>query len=167
MEQLGIDIKLLLAQITNFVIFFFIFRKFIAKPFTNYVANEKKKEHEMAKMSKELEEKYTRMQEEEKKWQKELQTEKDSILGETKKVADQLKADTLAQTKKESEEMIAKAEKQISDERQAMYNDIKKKTVDLSTYIVEKGLNEYLTDDVKRNLTRHIVSNLGKEVKES
>ncbi|MEO6508650.1 MAG: hypothetical protein ABIO02_01740, partial [Patescibacteria group bacterium] len=76
---------------------------------------------------------------------------------------EQVKEDTLSQAKKDSTEMIAKAEKKISDERKTLYDDVKRKTVDLSTYIVEKGLKEYLTEDTKRDLTKHIVNNLGKD----
>ncbi len=164
MEQFGLDIKLLIAQVTNFLIFLFIFKKFISKPFGNYIANEKKKENEKEKMMKELSERYEKMKEEEKKWQLGMQKEKEAILSETAKIAERLKNDTLAQTKKDSEEILAKAEKQISNERQTLYDDLKRKTVDLSTYMVERGLREYLTEDVQRNLTNHIVNKLGKDV---
>jgi F-type H+-transporting ATPase subunit b len=163
---MDIDPKLLIAQVTNFLIFLFVFKKFIAKPFTNFVNTERKKEEERERILEELETKENRMQEEEKKWRLEMQEEKEKILADTKKVADQLKTDTLAQTKRETEEMIAKAEKQINSERQTMYNDIKKRTIDLSTYIVEKGLKDYLTEDIKKSLTKHIVQNLGDDVKE-
>ena len=41
MENLGIDIKLLIAQMINFGLFFFIIKKFVTKPFLNFVEDEK------------------------------------------------------------------------------------------------------------------------------
>ena len=46
MENLGIDLKLMIAQSINFLLFFFIVKKFIAKPFTNFLEEEKNKEKE-------------------------------------------------------------------------------------------------------------------------
>jgi F0F1-type ATP synthase membrane subunit b/b' len=43
MENLGIDLKLIVAQLVNFGIFFFVFQKFISKPF---LAHLKKKQEE-------------------------------------------------------------------------------------------------------------------------
>jgi F0F1-type ATP synthase membrane subunit b/b' len=39
MDKFGLDIKLLIAQVTNFAIFFFVFKKFMAKPFAQFVAD--------------------------------------------------------------------------------------------------------------------------------
>ena len=44
MDKLGIDVKLLIAQLVNFGLFFFIFQKFIAKPFLGLIKSEEKKE---------------------------------------------------------------------------------------------------------------------------
>ena len=46
MENLGINVKLIIAQIINFALFFLIYKKFIAKPFVNFINGEKKKEEE-------------------------------------------------------------------------------------------------------------------------
>jgi F-type H+-transporting ATPase subunit b len=164
MDKFGLDIKLMIAQVTNFFIFYFVFKKFMAKPFSAFIKNEKKKEAEKEKMMNELDEKYERMKAEEKEWQLQMQNEKEKVINETKKVAEQLKSDTLQQAKQEATEMVQKAEKQISSEREDLYNEVKKRTIDLSTYIVEKGLKEYLTEDAKKDLTKHIVNNLGKDV---
>jgi len=37
MEALGIDIKLIIAQVVNFFLFLILFKKFMAKPFYNYL----------------------------------------------------------------------------------------------------------------------------------
>ena len=46
MENLGIDVKLLIAQVVNFALFLFIFHRFISKPFLRFLDSEKKKDEE-------------------------------------------------------------------------------------------------------------------------
>src|SRR3989344_4531891 len=46
MEGLGIDLKLLIAQIINFGLFFYVFKRFLAKPFVSFIDEEKQKEAE-------------------------------------------------------------------------------------------------------------------------
>jgi len=56
MENLGIDGKLLIAQLINFGIFFLLFAKFISKPFLKFLQqerrNEKDKESLLGKLKK-------------------------------------------------------------------------------------------------------------------
>jgi len=51
MEKLGVDIKLLIAQITNFILFFIVFKKLVSKPFKNFLDDERKKEELKEKLS--------------------------------------------------------------------------------------------------------------------
>ena len=46
MGQLGLDIKQIVAQVLNFILFFLIFKKFIASPFANFLNQEQRKEKE-------------------------------------------------------------------------------------------------------------------------
>ncbi len=46
MEKLGVDLKLLIAQAINFILFFFIVKKYIAKPFSQFLKSEKENEKE-------------------------------------------------------------------------------------------------------------------------
>jgi len=57
MESLGVDVKLLIAQIVNFLLFFLIFKKFIAKPFSQFLVTEKQKEQERERILLELKQK--------------------------------------------------------------------------------------------------------------
>ena len=54
MENLGIDGKLLLAQIINFVLFFILVKQFVVKPFTNFLNQERKNEEDKDKLLEKL-----------------------------------------------------------------------------------------------------------------
>jgi len=56
MENLGIDIKLIVAQIVSFAIFYFIFRRFISIPLLKFLQKQKDNEDLRVKLAEELEE---------------------------------------------------------------------------------------------------------------
>ena len=52
---LGIDLKLMLAQTINFLLFLFLFGKFIVPNFFKFIQKEKKEEEERIKILEDLE----------------------------------------------------------------------------------------------------------------
>lgn len=165
MENLGIDLKLLVAQIVNFAVFFVVFKLYIAKPFSSMINNEKKKEKEREKILAELESKEARMKLEETKFRKTLEEERDRLMDETKKAAQEIKQTMVENAKQEATGILTKAREQIDIEKKSLQDQIRLKAIDLSIFMIDKALKDYLTDDTKRNLTDYIVKNLGRGVK--
>lgn len=160
MENLGIDIKLLIAQLVNFAIFFFVFKKFIATPFMTYLKNEKKKDEEKDVMMKKLQEGETVLESKEKELLKKAKTEQDAIIAKAKDDAEKVKADIIAQAHKDAENVISKAKEQIEAERQAMQKDLKEQVITVSNLMVNQGLKDYLSDDARRQVTQNIIKHL-------
>src|SRR3989344_6765412 len=112
MEQLGIDIKQLVAQAINFTLFFLIFKKYIAAPFSRFfseqLGKEKEKEEILAKLKKDEEvsiEKQLKLKED-------TQREMQKALKEAKKEAEEVKNELVAQANKEAEEIRTRAQTQ-------------------------------------------------------
>lgn len=164
MENLGIDYKLLIAQIVNFLLFFFIFKKYIAKPFFQFLQAEKKKEQEKETIL----QKAAKMEEEnalrEKEWKTAARKDKEKMMEDVKEQGTKVKEEMMVQAKKEAVEYVEKAKKQIQEERMALNKEMKERTLDLSLYLVDKALKNYLTDDVKKGLTEYILKNSSKDI---
>jgi F-type H+-transporting ATPase subunit b len=160
MENLGIDYKLLAAQLINFALFFFVFSKFIAKPFMNYLKGEQKKEEERAVLLKKLQEGESILETKEKDLLKKSKGERDEIIAQAKEDAEKVKADLIAQAHKDAENMISKAKEQIEAERQAMHKDLKEQVLTVSNLMVQKGLEDFLTEDARRQVTQNIIKHL-------
>lgn len=164
MENLGIDIKLLIAQIINFVLFFLIIKKFIAKPFLQFLNQEKQKEAEKEKLM----EKILKQEEEYKNKEKELQNkikkEMNLVLNEAKKDAQKIKNDMLDQAKKETEAIKANARGEMGKEKEALYREVKEKVSDLSLLLINQALTDSLDEESRRKITQKILNNLGKNV---
>lgn len=164
MESLGIDVKLLLAQIINFVLFFLIFKKFIAKPFSNFLNIEINKEKEKEKILEDLRKKEEDLILKEKKAQEKIKEQFDTAIKNAKKEALIVKDDIIVTSKKEADSIILKGKKQIEDERITMQKEVKRNVVDLSVFLVQKALNNFLTPDLQKKLTQHILKNFSKEL---
>lgn len=159
MEGLGINFKLLLAQILNFVIFFFIFKRYIAKPFLNFIKQGKEKEAEKERILSELKAKEEKMAEEETKHQKKMKSEMQAALKRVTQEAAKLREELIQKTKDEVADMKAKAQAQTEDERAKMLREIRGRIVDLSVTIVNSALKDYLTDNAKKEVTDNILKN--------
>ncbi len=160
MENLGIDLKLMTAQLVNFAIFFFVFKKFIATPFMNYLKKAKEDEETRATFAAEIEKRQEKLDEEDKKLSRERKKAQDAALIESKKEAETVRKDLIEDAKKEAAEIVAKGHVQVEDERKELYKDLRRQIAQVSTLVVEKALNEYLTDDAKRSITQNIVKHI-------
>ena len=68
----------------------------------------------------------------------------------------------LKKAEKEAEDILAKAKIQIEEEKLKLDRDMKSRLVTVSTMLIEKGLQSFLTDDQKRQITQNILKNLPK-----
>lgn len=164
MENLGIDPKLLIAQLLNFVLFFILFQKLISRPFLNFLRQERKKEEEKQHALSEIKKKEDTMSTMEQEMRHKAKKQIDEILAAAKTDAERLRQDMSAQARKEADQIVARARQEIGEEKTKLYKEVKEKAVELSTLIVTSALQEYLTEDVQKKVTHHILNNVSKEV---
>lgn len=160
MENLGVDPKLLIAQIINFGLFFFLFSTFIAKPFLAFIQREKKKDAERSHLNDLALKQEEELKKKEDEMKLRLKREYDRALHEAKNEAMAVRTTLMSQAKSEADGLIAKAKKEITDEREAMVREMKERIGSLSVLLVEQGLREYLTEDMQKGVTKRILTNL-------
>lgn len=159
MNNLGIDPKLLLAQVINFVLFFILFKKFVAGPFMQFFENEKKKEQEKESMIANMKKSEEQILAKQEKAERDMKERVAKLLGEARKSAELIKADIVADAEKNAEEIKVKAKRQLEEEKNKLYREVKDKTLDLSVFIVNEALKDYLDPEAKKKITAHILKN--------
>lgn len=164
MENLGIDFKLLLAQLINFTLFFILFQKFISKPFLKFLNKERSQEEEKKKLLATLKTQEDEMSKMEQEMRSKAKKQIDEMLEQAKGAAETAKQEIMAQAQREADSIIAKSKDQIRIEREQLYKEVKNKTVDVGVLLIKDALKDYLTDDAKKALTQHILHNVSKEV---
>ena len=166
MENLGIDPKLLLAQLINFGLFFFLFSKFIAKPFLQYIENEKKKDLERQRVSELALKQEEELETHKKKISVQMKKEFDIAVQEARKDALELKKELIKEAKKEAEGVVSKAHDEMKTAQAIMEKEMKEKVSSLSFILVSKVLREYLNEDMQKSITARLITNLS-EVKQN
>ncbi len=160
MENLGIDFKIMIAQAINFVLFFIIVKKFIAKPFSRFLEEEHDKEREKQRLLESAKKIEEDLKVKEQKMKAEGQKQMKLIIDETKKNAQILKEELAEEARKEAEGIKEKMKNQINEEKEALYKDVKKKVAELSFDIVNKGLKDALDEETQKKITQKILKNL-------
>lgn len=164
MEQLGIDGKLLIAQLINFAIFYYIFKRFLAKPFRNLLSEEKSKDQEREKSLQKIKKLEEGALKKEQEVQEHAKRQGEAIIKDTKQSAEKLKEDIIAQAHQESQQVVEKAQKQINAQKEELYAQVKSKVTELSFLIINSALKHVLSNDLKKKVTEQILKNSTKKV---
>src|SRR3989344_4664635 len=104
MENLGIDGKLLLAQMINFALFFILVKQFIVKPFTSFLNQERKNEEEKNRMLEKLKKSEEASIEAEMKMKEKMKKEFDVLFVQAKEEAQVLRSDLIKQAESDAQE---------------------------------------------------------------
>lgn len=162
MSALGIDIKLLFAQIINFVLFFLLVKKFIAKPFLTYLHEQKKIAEEKEEALKILQNKEKELDEKTKEVMKRARQEAIDLQNAVKKDLATVRAKELKKIQEEIAYMKQKAEKQISEDKKKMISEVRKYIVDISATLVKKALSNYLDETKQKEVLQYIIRDASK-----
>lgn len=165
MENLGIDGKLLLAQMINFVLFFILVKKFVVKPFTSFLNLERKNEEEKTKLLEKLKKSEEAGMEAEKKMKEKMKKEFDVLFVEAKKEAQTMKAELIKQAELEAEEIKNKNKKLLEEEKNNLYREVKDKIIKTSLMIVENTLKDSLDESSRKKVTGAIIKNYDGNIK--
>lgn len=160
MENLGIDIKLLVAQLINFGLFFFIYKKFIAGPFVSVMKDEKKKDLERRKMLEDVAKQKEALVLQEKEAKEEIHKKTEESLKAVRHSAEVERVSLIKKAQEESAEIIKRAGKQIDEERVQMEKKYKETLAKVSVMTVEHVLKDFLTEDMQKQVNAKVLSNL-------
>ena len=157
MEALGINAKLLIAQIINFSIFFFVFKKFISQPFLHYLNEQHKDEKKRHELTKELEQGQTNLNLEKEKIMKAARKEAAEIIAQAKKSADEVKAQIVAEANKQAEDIKTKGKNQITEEREKINSEVKDKIVSTSSLMLDVVLGEFINTEMQDKIVQELL----------
>lgn len=159
MENLGLDFKLILAQIINFALVFYIIKKFIATPFLAFLKKEKGAQEEKEKIGSVVQQKMEELDKEESKLKEKWKEEARVMLKKAQEEAEKEKAEIVRKGQSEVAELKAKAKRQIEEEKKTAEKEIRRKIVDLSIAIADRALKDYLDVKAAKEATQYIIKN--------
>lgn len=153
LSKLGIDWKILIAQVINFAILLFLLAKFVYKPALTMMEKRRKL---IEKGVKDAEDSAKRLKEiDELREQKltEAHREIGKLLDSARKDAEGLKKEIVAAAQTQSEELVKRARSQMVEEKDRMMEDLKREVTGIIVQATGRILQrEFSGDDQKRLL---------------
>ena len=142
LAQLGIDWKLLLAQVVNFGILLFILKRFAYQPMLQLMDERAARIEKGLKDAEAAEQKLRSVEEEEKAILAGARQQAKELLVETDKAAKERDALKLSETEARVKKLFSDAETKLEDDRARMIEDAKRELSETVMLAVEKILKE-------------------------
>ncbi|MBN1258236.1 F0F1 ATP synthase subunit B [Candidatus Peregrinibacteria bacterium] len=147
LHKLGIDFKVLIAQIINFGILFLILRHFLYRPILGALESRKKRIRESLEKAAEIEKKSVAAEEEYKNRILKANKEADEIIESARLAGEKTRKGILAKAEEEANSLREAAERGIAEERRSLYADLKRNSGKLAIFILTKILKQDLGEE--------------------
>ena len=152
LNKLGINWKLLLAQIVNFLILLFILYRFTYKPVLRMLDNRTKKIEKGLKDADDSQKKLKEITLKEREIIKDARKEAQAIMVKVEEQARKNKEEIIIEAKILSKKILKDAEKKIEEEKNKMMSEVKREIAGLVVMATEKVISEKLDSGKDKEL---------------
>ena len=159
-HKLGIDWKLLLAQIVNFVILLFLLKKFLYKPLINLMNNRRQKIEEGLEKARKGEEEFQKIQELRDKELAKVQKEAEVIIQKAREVGDKKQQEILKEAEEKTKKIIEEAKGRIDIEKEKMLKEVRQDVANLVVTATEKILKEKMDKNKEKEMINEVFNKL-------
>ncbi|XOV92735.1 MAG: F0F1 ATP synthase subunit B [Bacteroidota bacterium] len=162
MDLVTPDIGLIFWQTVVFILVFAVLAAFVWKPVASALKTRETAIADSLKAAELAKEEMAQIKEDNEYLLQEARIERDNMLKDAMKVANQIKDDARAETSVIAEKMIADAKSAIESEKKVALKEVKDLVSSLSLEIAEKLLREKLSNDKSQ---KELIDKFLKEVK--
>ena len=163
LDKLGIDWRLLIAQLINFLILVLILYKFLYKPVLKMLDGRKEKIEKGLRDAEQLGVELEKTKELQAAEIQKAKQEAREIIEEADKRAEAAGAETKLKTKAEVEKLISAAKSQIINEKEKMMSEIKKEAIELILLTAEKVVGKTIDTKAQKNLIEETLKEADKK----
>lgn len=160
LTSFGIQPVLLAAQIVNFLIIFYLLKRYAFGPIMKVLKDRRAMVAESIQNAEETERLLTQTEEKEKDVLKKAQSQAQSMITDAKKQAAEIQSQAEAQTKERVEKMIADAQKKIEEQTRKSEKELAAHVTKLSVEILEKSLQGFFTDKEQEEVLKKAVKQI-------
>lgn len=159
-EKLGIDWRLFIAQVVNFLVLFFVLRKFLYKPMVAMLERRRETIEKSLDDAKRAESASAEAAAQKEEILRQARLEAGKIVEESGKRAEAIREEKLLLTKQEVEKIIEQGKVQLGAEREAVMRGIKSEAAELVSSAVEKILSDVSGEKIDKALASKALSGL-------
>lgn len=159
-HKLGIEWKLLLAQIVNFVILFLVLKKFLYKPFINLMNRRRERIIEGLEKARKGEEEFKKIQEIRERELAKIQKEAEALIIKAKEIGDKKQQEILKEAEEKTKKIIEDAKGRIEIEKEKMLKEVRQDIANLVISATEKILREKVDEEKEKELINEVIGKL-------
>lgn len=153
LTTLGIDWKMLVAQLINFAVLLIVLSYFVYKPILRVIDQRRDRVKKSMDDAKHIEERVKKMEAEAQDRRKEMDREAKAFLDQAKEQAEKAKQEIIGSAQKEVDQMLAKGREQLKEEKEKLLSGVEAVVTRVSVGLAEKILErEFKDTDQKRIL---------------
>ncbi len=156
-SQLGLDWKIILAQIVNFAILAFFLTKFLYKPVIKILDERKNNLEENERKILETEESVKNADIAKEEILSLARKESEKIIKQSEKGSKEIKDNLLKEAQNEAEKIKIDTKKQMQLEKDKALEDVKKDLGSLVALVIEKSLGNVATKETQNKLVEEAV----------
>lgn len=160
MSGLEINWKILVGQIVNFAILFFILKLLIYKPFLNLLKTRREKIEEGINKSIEAEGKLGELRELKDKMERENDEKKKEVLLKAQEEAKKRSEESARKAEEEKEALLLKAKKEAEEIKEKEKEATKKQTIETAFVLTEKLLKENIDPKKGKEISEDFLSKI-------
>ena len=160
LANLGIDGKLLIAQLINFAILLFVLKKFLYKPILDFLDKRKKLIQEGLENAEKIDEKLEAISEKEDRTLTKARSKAKVIIDDAKGTGTDEAAKIVTAAEERVEKMVADAQQKIDAERESMLKEAREQLGELVIAATKKVVTTSTSDSVDKSIVDSAVKKL-------
>ncbi|MBI4034011.1 MAG: F0F1 ATP synthase subunit B [Candidatus Brennerbacteria bacterium] len=151
-HNLGIDWKVLIAQIVNFAILLFVLKAFAYKPILKVLNDRRKRIEEAIKRSKSVDKRMAEIEALKEEVLSKARRESQEIIKKAEEAAVRAKESILKEAHVTRDMLMAETEKKIQAEREKIFQEAKKEIANLIYTAVERTVGDLVDEKLKTKM---------------
>jgi F-type H+-transporting ATPase subunit b len=159
LEVLGINWKILIGQLVNFLILFYLLQRFAFKPFLKVLRERREKIEKGVKLAQESEEKIKLVEKEREEILKKEEERAKQILKEYEKRGKEKEKEIISLAEKEKTKILEEAEKTAESEIEKLKKEFSQKNLDVVFALTEKFLMEKIDSEKDKKIIKNLLTN--------
>lgn len=155
--KLGFDWQVALANLVNFLIIFYLLKRFLWKPLAGMIADREKTIKEGLDNAEKAKTDFVMAEEKSREIIAKAKAEGNEIIAKAKETADQMVVVAEERAKESAAAILAAADDRIKKQEASSYKELKEKTADLVSLVAEKFIGKKLVgqdDDYIKTLIK-------------
>ena len=164
LEQLGVEWRLVLAQVSTFLIFLWLLKRFVFGKFLGLLEERKKRIKKGLELTLRMEQEVKRLSERQEQALEQIGKEGEKIIVRAKQDAELRTKTLLSQARQKAEKEFERAKADIVREKESAIKEVKEEIADLTVSATERVLSRAITQKDKKRFRKEALEALSREI---